>query len=115
MSPGLNKYVPAVHLVPAAEAAEMTKLLENTFRAVAIALANKFADICGALDIPVTDVIDAADTKPFGFMRFNSVPGVGGHCIHTPHTDFDPSWLASVPAVLGAAYRLPAGPIIIAL
>lgn len=77
----LGKYVPKVHLVPTAEAAEMTKLLENTFRAVNIALANEFADICGALNIPVMDVIDAADTKPFGFMRFNPGPGVGGHCI----------------------------------
>ena len=77
----LGKYVPTVHLVPTAEAAEMTKLLENTFRAVNIALANEFADICGALDISVMDVIDAADTKPFGFMRFTPGPGVGGHCI----------------------------------
>lgn len=77
----LGKYVPNVHLVPTAEAAEMTKLLENTFRAVNIALANEFADICGALNINVMDVIEAADTKPFGFMRFNPGPGVGGHCI----------------------------------
>ena len=77
----LAKYVPRVHLVPSAEAAEMTKLLENTFRAVNIALANEFADICTMLDIPVMDVIDAADTKPFGFMRFVPGPGVGGHCI----------------------------------
>ncbi|MBP3042144.1 nucleotide sugar dehydrogenase [Arthrobacter jiangjiafuii] len=77
----LAKYVPKVHLVPTAEAAEMTKLLENTFRAVNIALANEFADICGTLNISVMDVIDAADTKPFGFMRFNPGPGVGGHCI----------------------------------
>ncbi|WP_308470575.1 hypothetical protein [Arthrobacter sp. 08Y14] len=56
----------------------MTKLPENTFRAVNIALANEFADVCGALDIPVMDVIDAADTKPFGFMRFNPVPGRAG-------------------------------------
>ena len=77
----LGKYIPRVHLVPTAEAAEMTKLLENTFRAVNIALANEFADICGALDISVMDVIDAAATKPFGFMRFNPGPGVGGHCI----------------------------------
>lgn len=77
----LGKYVPKVHLVPTAEAAEMTKLLENTFRAVNIALANEFADICSTLNINVMDVIDAADTKPFGFMRFNPGPGVGGHCI----------------------------------
>src|ERR1700712_1339821 len=49
-------------------AAEMTKLLENTFRAVNIALANEFADICAHLGIPINDVIDAAATKPYGFM-----------------------------------------------
>ena len=67
----------------------MTKLLENTFRAVNIALVNEFADICGALNIPVMDVIDAAGTKPFGFMRFNPGPGWGGHCI-----PLDPFYLA---------------------
>lgn len=77
----LAKYVPRVHVVPSPEAAEMTKLLENTFRAVNIALANEFSDICTLLGIPVMDVIDAADTKPFGFMRFTPGPGVGGHCI----------------------------------
>lgn len=53
----------------------MTKLLENTFRAVNIALANEFADICGALDVPVTEVIEAASTKPYGFMAFYPGPG----------------------------------------
>ncbi|MBF4994072.1 nucleotide sugar dehydrogenase [Arthrobacter gandavensis] len=77
----LGKYVPKVHAVPTAEAAEMTKLLENTFRAVNIALANEFSTICTTLGISVMDVIDAADTKPFGFMRFVPGPGVGGHCI----------------------------------
>ncbi|WP_318241862.1 nucleotide sugar dehydrogenase [Arthrobacter pullicola] len=77
----LGKYVPKVHAVPTAEAAEMTKLLENTFRAVNIALANEFSTICTTLGIPVMDVIDAAATKPFGFMRFVPGPGVGGHCI----------------------------------
>ncbi len=57
------------------------QLLENTFRAVNIALANEFADICGALDVPVTEVIEAASTKPYGFMAFYPGPGVGGHCI----------------------------------
>jgi nucleotide sugar dehydrogenase len=70
-----------VHRVQSLAAAEMTKLLENTFRAVNIALANEFADICHTLDIPVTDVIDAAATKPYGFMKFSPGPGVGGHCI----------------------------------
>ncbi|MEN2740803.1 nucleotide sugar dehydrogenase [Microbacterium sp. X-17] len=77
----LLQYAASVHRVHGLGAAEMTKLLENTFRAVNIALANEFADICRALDIPVTDVIDAAATKPYGFMRFLPGPGVGGHCI----------------------------------
>jgi len=70
-----------VHLVPSADVAEMTKLVENTFRAVNIALANEFADICQQLDLEVVDVIDAASTKPYGFMPFMPGPGVGGHCI----------------------------------
>ena len=59
----------------------MTKLLENTFRAVNIALANEFADVCHALGMDVMEVIDAAATKPYGFMPFYPGPGVGGHCI----------------------------------
>ena len=77
----LHRYTASVHLVRSLAAAEMTKLLENTFRAVNIALANEFADICRALDVTVTDVIDAAATKPYGFMPFTPGPGVGGHCI----------------------------------
>lgn len=77
----LARYAASVHVVHSLGAAEMTKLLENTFRAVNIALANEFADICRALDIAVTDVIDAAATKPYGFMPFLPGPGVGGHCI----------------------------------
>ena len=63
------------------EAAEMAKLLENTFRAVNIALANEIADIAATLCLDPIEVIDAASTKPFGFMAFNPGPGVGGHCI----------------------------------
>jgi UDP-N-acetyl-D-glucosamine dehydrogenase len=70
-----------VHVVPSADVAEMTKLVENTFRAVNIALANEFADICHELGMEVMDVIDAASTKPYGFMPFTPGPGVGGHCI----------------------------------
>ncbi len=70
-----------VHRVASADVAEMTKLVENTFRAVNIALANEFADICQALGMEVMDVIDAASTKPYGFMPFTPGPGVGGHCI----------------------------------
>jgi nucleotide sugar dehydrogenase len=77
----LLRYVTTVHRVRSLAAAEMTKLLENTFRAVNIALANEFADICSSLDIDVADVIDAASTKPYGFMPFLPGPGVGGHCI----------------------------------
>ncbi|RIJ69464.1 nucleotide sugar dehydrogenase [Nakamurella silvestris] len=77
----LHRYATNVHRVGSLGAAEMTKLLENTFRAVNIALANEFADICGHLNIDVNDVIDAAATKPYGFMPFRPGPGVGGHCI----------------------------------
>lgn len=77
----LHGYARNVHVVPSPEAAEMTKLLENTFRAVNIALANEFAEICAAMDMPVMDVIRAAATKPYGFMAFYPGPGVGGHCI----------------------------------
>lgn len=70
-----------VHQVSSPEAAELTKLYENTFRAVNIALVNELADISGALDVQVTEVIDAAATKPYGFMSFSPGPGVGGHCI----------------------------------
>ena len=77
----LGGYARTVHVVPSPDAAEMTKLLENTFRAVNIALANEFAEICRVMDVPVMDVITAAATKPYGFMPFFPGPGVGGHCI----------------------------------
>ena len=77
----LSRYAVRLHRVDSLAAAEMTKLLENTFRAVNIALANEVADICRELDVPVTQVIDAAATKPYGFMAFSPGPGVGGHCI----------------------------------
>ena len=77
----LSGYAARVHPVSSLAVAEMTKLLENTFRAVNIALVNEFADICGALGLEVTDVIDAAATKPYGYMAFHPGPGVGGHCI----------------------------------
>jgi UDP-N-acetyl-D-glucosamine dehydrogenase len=71
------------------EVAEAAKLFENTFRQVNIALVNEFAQISGALNIPTREVLDAAATKPFGFMSFQPGPGVGGHCIPV-----DPSYLA---------------------
>jgi UDP-N-acetyl-D-glucosamine dehydrogenase len=70
-----------VHPVSSVEAAEMTKLYENTFRAVNISMANEFADISRGLGLDITEVIDAAATKPYGFMPFRPGPGVGGHCI----------------------------------
>ena len=76
-----SSYAKNVHLVPSPEAAEMTKLVENTFRAVNIALANEFAEICQVMGMEVMDVINAAATKPYGFMPFFPGPGVGGHCI----------------------------------
>jgi len=77
----LGGYAARVHPVPSPAAAEMVKLVENTFRAVNIALANEFADVCRVLDLPVMEVIAAAATKPYGFMPFYPGPGVGGHCI----------------------------------
>jgi UDP-N-acetyl-D-glucosamine dehydrogenase len=76
-----RQVVDEVVLVSGPHVAEMAKLLENTFRHVNIALANEMAMICGELGINVWEVIDAAATKPFGFMPFYPGPGVGGHCI----------------------------------
>lgn len=70
-----------VHVVSSAETAEMTKLYENTFRAVNIAYANEMAVVAGRFGLDITEVIDAAATKPYGFMAFRPGPGVGGHCI----------------------------------
>jgi UDP-N-acetyl-D-glucosamine dehydrogenase len=67
--------------VSSAEVAEMAKLLENTFRMINIGLVNEMAIMCKRLDIDVWEVIDAAATKPFGFMKFTPGPGLGGHCI----------------------------------
>jgi UDP-N-acetyl-D-glucosamine dehydrogenase len=67
--------------VSSAEVAEMAKLLENTFRMVNIGLVNEMAIMCERLGVDVWEVIDAAATKPFGFMKFTPGPGLGGHCI----------------------------------
>ena len=72
--------------------AEMVKLLENTFRAVNIGLVNEIALMCDQLGIDVWEVVDAAKTKPFGFMPFYPGPGLGGHCI--PIDPFYLSWKA---------------------
>lgn len=77
----LARCIHLVHAVTSPEVAEMSKLLENTFRAVNIALANEVAAICAGLGLGVMEVIDAAATKPYGFMPFYPGPGVGGHCI----------------------------------
>ncbi|MEO0142753.1 MAG: nucleotide sugar dehydrogenase [candidate division WOR-3 bacterium] len=77
-----SQFVEKIHPVSSARAAEMTKLLENTFRNVNIALVNEFAQLCERMgNIDIWEVIDAAKTKPFGFMPFYPGPGVGGHCI----------------------------------
>ena len=70
-----------VVVVGTPEAAELTKLLENIFRSVNIALVNELAQLCDRLSIDIWEVIDAASTKPFGFMRFEPGPGMGGHCL----------------------------------
>jgi UDP-N-acetyl-D-glucosamine dehydrogenase len=91
----LEVYGPALdHLVPVStpEVAEMTKLLENIFRSVNIALMNELAMLCDRMKVDVWEVIDAAATKPFGFMKFQPGPGLGGHCI--PVDPFYLSWKA---------------------
>ena len=75
--------------VSSPEAAELVKLLENTFRAVNIGLVNEIAIMCDKLGVDAWEVIDAAATKPFGFMKFTPGPGIGGHCI-----PLDPHYLA---------------------
>jgi UDP-N-acetyl-D-glucosamine dehydrogenase len=70
-----------VHRVSSAETAEMAKLLENTFRIINIGLVNELAIMCERLGVDVWEVIDAAASKPFGFMKFTPGPGLGGHCI----------------------------------
>lgn len=72
---------PVVHVVSSPEAAEMTKLYENVFRAVNVALANELAEAARVLGLYPAEVVDAAATKPYGFMPFQPGPGVGGHCI----------------------------------
>lgn len=84
-----ERLVPDVHLVSSARAAEMSKLLENTYRAVNIGLINEMAQLAHELNIDIWEVIDAAATKPFGFHPFYPGPGVGGHCI-----PLDPQYLA---------------------
>ena len=80
-----------VHVLSTPEAAELAKLLENIFRSVNIALVNELAQLCDRLGIDIWEVVDAAATKPFGFMRFDPGPGMGGHCL-----PIDPFYLGFV-------------------
>ena len=84
--------IDTLHLVSSPEAAELTKLLENIFRSVNIALVNELAQLCDRMDIDVWEVVEAAATKPFGFMSFQPGPGLGGHCI--PVDPFYLTWKA---------------------
>jgi UDP-N-acetyl-D-glucosamine dehydrogenase len=81
-----------VHRVSSPETAELTKLLENIFRSVNIALVNELAQLCDRMGIDVWEVVEAASTKPFGFMSFKPGPGLGGHCI--PIDPFYLTWKA---------------------
>jgi len=87
-----RKAIDTVHAVSTPEAAELTKLLENIFRSVNIALVNELAQLCDRMEIDVWEVVDAAATKPFGFMSFKPGPGLGGHCI--PIDPFYLTWKA---------------------
>lgn len=84
-----NRFIDTMIPVSSTEVAEMVKILENTFRAVNIAMVNEVALIADRLDVDVWEVIEAAATKPFGFMKFTPGPGFGGHCIPV-----DPHYLA---------------------
>jgi len=91
----IELYASAVEeIVPVSspEAAELTKLLENIFRSVNIALVNELAQLCDRMNLDVWEIVDAAATKPFGFMRFEPGPGLGGHCL--PVDPFYLSWKA---------------------
>src|SRR3954463_9970564 len=84
-----SRAIDTVHPVSSPEAAELTKLLENIFRSVNIALVNELAQLCDRMEIDVWEVVGAAATKPFGFMSFQPGPGLGGHCM-----PLDPYYLA---------------------
>ena len=84
--------VDTIHRVSSPEAAELTKLLENIYRSVNIALVNELAQLCDRMEIDIWEVVDAAATKPFGFAAFQPGPGLGGHCI--PIDPFYLTWKA---------------------
>jgi UDP-N-acetyl-D-glucosamine dehydrogenase len=87
-----RRAIDTVHELSSPEAAELTKLLENIFRSVNIALVNELAILCDRMGIDIWEVVDAAATKPFGYMRFSPGPGLGGHCI--PVDPFYLTWKA---------------------
>lgn len=91
-----SSFCKELHEVSSPEVAEAAKLFENTFRQVNIALVNEFAQIAHALGISIYETLDAADTKPYGFMKFLPGAGVGGHCIPV-----DPSYLSATALELG--------------
>ncbi|MEV0209220.1 nucleotide sugar dehydrogenase [Streptomyces sp. NPDC050788] len=96
-----GRLVDVVVPVPGPREAELAKLLENTFRHVNVALVNELAMYCRAAGVDVWSVLDAAGTKPFGFMRFTPGPGVGGHCL-----PIDPSYLSwQARRSLGSGFR----------
>ena len=81
-----SQFINKIHTVSSSRTAEMVKLLENTFRSVNIGLINEVALICNRMDLDIWEIVDAAATKPFGFMPFYPGPGLGGHCIPVdPH------------------------------
>src|SRR4051812_9562644 len=87
-----RRAIDTVHTVSTPEAAELTKLLENIYRSVNIALVNELAQLCDRMNIDIWEVVDAAATKPFGYQRFSPGPGLGGHCI--PIDPFYLTWKA---------------------
>jgi len=95
-----GSFIERVHMVSSPREAEMAKLLENTYRHVNIALVNEMAVFCTELGIDLWEAIEAASTKPFGFMKFRPGPGVGGHCI-----PIDPSYLSWRVRKLGYSFR----------
>jgi UDP-N-acetyl-D-glucosamine dehydrogenase len=96
-----SKFCDELVEVSSPEVAEAAKLFENTFRQVNIALVNEFAQIAHSLGISVYETLDAADTKPYGFMKFTPSAGVGGHCIPV-----DPTYLAAIAEEHGAPATL---------
>jgi UDP-N-acetyl-D-glucosamine dehydrogenase len=85
-------FIEKTYIVSSTRAAEMTKLLENTFRLVNISMINELALLCGKMGLDIWEIIEAAKTKPYGFMPFYPGPGIGGHCI--PDDPFYLSWKA---------------------